>query len=111
LLSNRKPIGGDEQLDSIDKAARGVDISLRPKFWQPYELARDDILKRARSLDALYKQYPNKASLIDDALKKAGRDRSQAKFLPLQARVAGWSVLLDAQSALPIGYVPLDGFF
>jgi hypothetical protein len=102
---------GDEVMKSVDQSLQGVEISMRPSYWVPYAESKDRALKRARGIDVLRKQYPQQSNQINTAVARTGRPDSALRFLPLQARNLGWSVLLDAQTAEPVGYVPLDGFF
>jgi hypothetical protein len=102
---------GKELLTSVDQSLQGVEVSMRPSYWVPYAESKDRVLKRARGIDVLRKQYPKESAEIDAAVARTGRAESALRFLPLQARSLGWSALLDAQSAEPVGYVPLEGFF
>jgi hypothetical protein len=102
---------GDELMKSVDESLQGVEVSMRPSYWVPYAQSKDRVLKRARGIDVLRKQYPKESAEIDAAVARTGRAESALRFLPLQARSLGWSALLDAQSAEPVGYVPLEGFF
>jgi hypothetical protein len=102
---------GKELLTSVDQSLQGVEVSMRPSYWVPYAQSKDRVLKRARGIDVLRKQYPKESAEIDAAVARTGRAESALRFLPLQARSLGWSALLDAQTAAPVGYVPLEGFF
>jgi hypothetical protein len=54
-------------------------------------------------------EIPHQAATTDDALAASGRDASRAAYLPLVARKASaYTVLLDAQTAEVLGYLPLD---
>ncbi len=102
---------GKELLTSVDQSLQGVEVSMRPSYWVPYAESKDRVLKRARGIDVLRKQYPQQGAEIDAAVARTGRAESALRFMPLQARSLGWSALLDAQSGEPVGYVPLEGFF
>lgn len=110
-LSLREFRSGDEKAEFTMQALEGVHLSARPELWQPYEAGRRRILAAAKSVAELKQRFPREAEQIDAALRKAGADPARAAYLPLIARKeSAWTVLLDAQTAQVIGYVPLDSF-
>lgn len=111
LLSTRQARNGDERLKALDMALQGVDVSLRPSFWVAPLGAAEPALARAKSIDTMKKQYPQQTAVIDAAVAEAGVPPAQLKFLPVMARVATWSALVDVATGKPVGFVPLDGFF
>ena len=112
ILGARDSKNSDEKLRAIELSLKGFDTGTRPSYWLPYsgDLTKT-ALTRARALSALYKRYPDQAQDIDLEVGKAGRPADELKFLPLMARNADWSVLLDAKTGEIIGFVPYDGFF
>jgi hypothetical protein len=111
FVGTRAAQDGKEKLEAIELALRGWDVGTRPSFWQPIELSKGDILKRARPVAALRTKYPARAVTLDDAIAKTGLPANQIKFLPLMAHRSDWSVLLNGTTAEVVGYVSLDGFF
>jgi hypothetical protein len=111
LVGLREAQAGEEKNKSLDLSLQGIDISMRPSYWVPYEQSKDRALARARGVDVLRKQYAAQGALIDEAVQRTGRQESQLKFLPLHARNMGWSAIIDGTTAEPLTYVPLDGFF
>ncbi len=111
ILSARRPNAGEEKLKAIDLALQGFDVGARPLYWQPYHAATSNILARARPLADLYRRYAKDSAEINGAVAKTGRTPEKLKFLPLMAKEATWSVLLDANTAEIVGFVPLDGYF
>jgi hypothetical protein len=100
-----------EQGEFTLAALSGVSLASRPELWQPYEVRRSDVLRAAKPVAQLRQRFPQRAGEIDTALKQAGHDASGAVFLPMIGRRSeGWTVLLDAQTAAIIGYLPLDSF-
>jgi hypothetical protein len=100
-----------EKFDATMAALQGVQIGARPDFWQPYEQAREAVLKAAKPVARLQSRFPQRAAEIDAALKQAGRTAADTSYLPLIARKAeAWTVLLDARTAAIVGYLPLDSF-
>lgn len=111
IIGTRSSRKGDEQLRTIDLALQGVDIGMRPSYWQAYQESKDAALKRARPVSMLYKKYPEQAQKIKQEINKTGLAIEQLKFLPIMARDADWSVLLDAKTGKLVGFVQCDGFF
>ena len=100
-----------EQADMTLAALRGVPLSARPELWETYEAGRTEVLKAAKPAAQLKQKFPEQAAAIDAALAASGHDATRAAYLPLVARKAeAWTVLLDAQTAEVIGYLPLDSF-
>ena len=98
LLSLR-PLQGNEAIESVMLATGGISQAAQPHLWQPYEAAREPILQEARHADA-----------IDRAVARTGRPLNELRTLPLLSRKSAWTVLIDAQSAQPVGFVALDSF-
>lgn len=101
----------DEFMKSVDQSLQGLEVSMRPNYWIPYAQAKESILKRAKPVSVLRKQYPRQSALIDTTIAETKRKENELVFLPLHARTADWSIILDAKTAEPVGYIALDGFF
>ena len=99
-----------ERMEFTLSALQGVSLSARPQLWQPYASARAQVLAAAKPVSDLKKRFPGQSAAVDAALAAAGRDGTHAAYLPLVARQEAWTVLLDAQTAEVIGYLPLDPF-
>lgn len=100
-----------ERMDTTLQALQGLQLAARPDLWQPYEAARERVLKAAKPVTELKSRLPDRAGEIDAALRKAGRDAAGTAYLPLIARKEqAWTVLLDGRTAEIVGYVPLDSF-
>ena len=111
LIALRPFRDAGESADYTIAALKGLPLSARPELWQPYEAARERVLRAAKPVSELKARFPQSAGAIDAALRKAGRDSGRAAYLPLIARKAeGWTVLLDARTAETIGFLPLDSF-
>ena len=105
-----RPIQPGERMAMASEELRGTDLSTLPRLWQPYEEAKLRILMAASSVEALKRRYPDHRAEIDKAVAATGRDPQQLLTLPMVARKAYWSVLLDARSADIVGFLPLDSF-
>jgi hypothetical protein len=113
-ISVREPKNSDEMVKSIDQSIQGKEPSERPDWWQPLEAARPLIIKRAKLLVDLRKRYADKADIlqkIDKAVKDSGKSEAGLRWLPLTSRhTKDWTVLVDAQTGVPLAYAAVDGF-
>ncbi|MFZ6845829.1 TfpX/TfpZ family type IV pilin accessory protein [Undibacterium sp. RuTC16W] len=111
LLGIREFKNQEEKFDAANKALAGMDVGVRPIFWQDYSLSKSQVLKTARPVSELYKKYPDSKDLIDASISKTGLDKDKLAFLPVIARLSDWSLLLDTRTGQPVGFIEKDGFF
>lgn len=109
LLSLR-PLQGHETFDSIMLATNGIPQAAQPALWQPYDAARADILRESYPAEQLTQRFPAQADAIDRAVASTGRPLQALRTLPLLSRKTAWTVLIDAESAQPVGFVAVDSF-
>ena len=109
LLSLR-PLKGNDAIDSILQAAGGIPQAAQPALWQAYDAARANILRESHPAEQLKQRFPAQADAIDRAAASTGRPLQALRTLPLLARKTAWTVLIDAQSAQPVGFVAVDSF-
>jgi hypothetical protein len=105
-----RPLIGNEKMDATMLALNGVHLGLQVQYWQTYETGRANVLKAGKPLTELRKRFTKEAALIDGAVSSAGRAEAQLLWLPMVARKEFWTVLVDAQTALPLAFLPLDSF-
>ncbi|MEZ5605652.1 MAG: TfpX/TfpZ family type IV pilin accessory protein [Burkholderiaceae bacterium] len=106
-----RPLVGNEVADYTMRAMGGVQVSAHPELWQPYEAGRPAILAAARPMAELEKTHPQDAALIRRGIAQSGHSADALRYLPIQGRNGVvWTVLLDAKTALPLAFVPLDSF-
>lgn len=99
-----------EQFDATMAAFEGFPLAARSDLWQAYEPVRADVLKEAKPVAELRARFSNQAAQIDLAIAATGRPVTDLRYLPLLSRKTAWTVLLDATTAEPLGYLPLDSF-
>ena len=110
LLSLR-PIKVSEQFDMTMAAFSGVPVSARPELWRPYAEGKEAVLAKARPAAELLTRFAAQAETVQAAIKETGIDQDDVVYLPLAARQDRfWTVLLNKQTAQPVGYLPLDSF-
>lgn len=109
LLSLR-PLQGNEAIDSVLQAIGGISQAAQPNLWQPYETSRMQILQASHPVARLIERFPQNADAIASAVARTGHPVHALRYLPLLSRKTAWTVLIDAQSAQPVGFVALDAF-
>lgn len=112
MLGLSRLSGLDAKMASVEAAFQGVDAAQQPARWQDYSLNKADILRRARPVEQLRTRYPMEVKRIDAVVRASGMDPHAAVWLPLVGRrSADWVAFVDPNTALILGYLPLDGFF
>jgi hypothetical protein len=113
LVSVRDFKDSKESFEATMVALQGVALGARPDFWQSYELAKPQVLASMRPLDELKSRFPAQSATIDQALKSAGKPpgaNAAMGYVPMVGRNTFWTVLLDANTAEVIAFVPVDSF-
>ena len=109
LLSIREFKDSKENFDATMAELQGLQLGERPDLWQSYEKAKDKITATAKPVDELKKRFPARASEIDNALKSAPANASIG-YIPLVGRNTFWTVIINANTAEVLGFVPLDPY-
>lgn len=99
-----------EEFEATRAALSGFALAARSDLWREYDPARADVLKEAKPAADLYARFTNQAAQIDRAIAATGRPVAELRYLPLLGRKMAWTVLLDANTAEPVGFLPLDSF-
>lgn len=107
LLSLR-PMAVAEQMQMTMGAFSGLPLAARPELWQPYDSAHSEILEQSRPAKQLLEQFAHQAPTINAAIAETGRPVAHLRYLPLLSRGTVWTALIDAESALPVGFVAVD---
>ncbi|NJM43465.1 MAG: pilus assembly protein [Brachymonas sp.] len=109
LIGLRSP-QEQEKLETVMAAAAGVHEALQPQLWQPYTQSRAQVIKEGKQISELRKRFAQQGALIDKAVAQSGRTESQLLWLPMYGRKDFWTAIVDAQTAQPLAYLPLDSF-
>lgn len=111
VIGSRDPANSDDMIKSLDLSLQGNEPSQRPHWWQDYAVSAPVVLKRAKPMSALRTKHPLETAQIDAAVRKSGQSETALLWLPLTSfKTTEWVALIDAKTALPLAYVPLDGF-
>lgn len=99
-----------EEFDATMAAMGGASLSARSDLWQSYADSVAEILKEAKPASELATRFATQTALINHAIEGTGKAVGQLRYLPLVGRSNAWTVLLDATTAAPVGFIPLDSF-
>lgn len=111
VIAAVKPTDPDEQLKSIDLGLAGIDLSMLPANWRPYDSENSKAWARARPVALLVERYPERRSGVETIARSASQPVESLRFLPLMSRQASWITIISPPDARIVGYVDVDGFF
>jgi hypothetical protein len=97
----------EDHNDALEQAISGRDISVRPKFYVPFESQLARIKTKLQPLDELRTKHAEAARLL------AARDDSGlagVKWLPVKHKKGFWTALIDEQSGKVIDYLAIDPY-
>lgn len=109
FVATRQPTA-EEKLETIDRGLAGEDIGMRPEFWLPPALTAAAYARGAKPLTQLTRLQPQRASQVQDAVKRTGVALDELGYLPMLARSTDWSALVHFKDGQIVGYLPVDGF-
>lgn len=110
LVAVRPFRDANEGMAATMAALQGVQLGARPDLWQTWDDAKPRVLAAAHTAEALRRNRPAQAALVDAAMRRTGRDPARTLYLPVVARKTAWTAFLDPQTAAVVGFAPLDSF-
>lgn len=110
LIALRPFKNAEEQFDATMSALAGTPLAARTDLWQAYLDSRAGILQESKPVEELRQRFEKQTPLIDAAVSDTRRPIHQLRYLPLVGRDQAWTMLLDATTAEPAGFIPLDSF-
>lgn len=100
----------NEKMTATLAALQGAPLAARPDLWQSYPSARSDVLQAARPVTELRRRLTSHQPMVDAAASELKRSPEELVYVPMAARKAFWTVLLDPVTAQILGFLPLDSF-
>jgi hypothetical protein len=108
LGAAQKPKDWHARNDILFGKTGGKDIDVLPKYYVDYARAAPDLLKRAKSLDALPLRDDEDRDKLATALSATQAERDAIVWVPIVARKASLTMLLDAHTGRPIRAIAVD---
>jgi hypothetical protein len=108
LVAAQLPVDPKERDALMDMAFAGRDIQNLPKYYHPYLNSSAGLLAKAKPVAQLRQKHASDQGILDTWLRKTGRSEATVVWLPLQARKADLTMLLDAHTAQPLQALAID---
>jgi hypothetical protein len=97
-----------DRLATAMSAMAGKDIDHMPRYFVDYADAARGILDHAKPIDALKTNDDVERAALDEAVRKTGLSRDALVWVPLMARKANLTMLLDAKTGAPVRPVAVN---
>ena len=99
------PDDAGEKEKILSTSLQGKDLQMYPQHYVPYAQEAQSALKRGAPLDKL---MTLDGPAVQGWLKAAGRSADSVRYLPLRAPSKDGAVVIDAQSAEPLGILLIE---
>lgn len=96
--------------DALFQSLSGIEEHQRPKFFHPFETAREEIRRRAKPLAELEAKKPESKPLIEEALRDVDVPAERLAWLPIRHFRGFWTAIVDTADGKPVAYFDLDPY-
>jgi hypothetical protein len=100
----------EDKSDALSAGLAGRDVSMRPRFYVPYDQVREEVKQRIGTIESLEKKKPQAKAQIEAAVRDAAKKAHQFGWLPVKHRTGFWTALVDSNTAQPLVYFNLDPY-
>ena len=109
LAAARIPVDPGLQLKiSMEVMAGGPDLTAYPRFYIPYATASREAAASGKPLATLAQASPDNATAVAKFVGSSGKAMDDLVYLPLHARAAPMSIVLDKAKGDVVGVLRLD---
>ena len=109
LAATRVPVDPGVQLRiGMEAAAGGADLTAYPRYYIPYSTASRNAAASGKPLAALAQASPENATAVAKLAASSGKSVAELVYLPLRARGAPMSIVLDRANGDVVGVLPLE---
>lgn len=101
-----------EFFESVNLSMQGIEPSLRPSWWRPFEEVLPEVKQRMVALSKINNDKLDESvrTELEQAAAQTGLARDQLYFLPLTSQHSqNWIVLLNGDADF-VGYAEVNGF-
>jgi hypothetical protein len=96
---------------SVQLSLAGKHPAFRPSRWAAMESQADLLRRELQPIEQLRQKRPERQAEIDKLVVAAGLPSERLGYLPLVSEaITDWVVVADRQTALPVGYLHIDGW-
>lgn len=100
----------EDHNDVLFTALEGKDVTVRPRYYVPYESQLDQIKERAQPLSALAERHAEAKQILSSATQSSGIPPARLRWLPVKHRRGFWTALIDLNDGRPVRYLPIDPY-
>ena len=108
LVGTVLPKTHEQREELLSSALKGKDIEKLPRYYVPYEQAATDLLARAHPLAKLRDMHPTRSTDITQWVMHHQQQEKNIVWLPVVARDADLTMMLDAHNGEPLGAINID---
>lgn len=108
LIAARLPENASERSKLVFSSLRGKDIEAFPKYYLDYDEERSSLLKHARTIASLRKSHPESSQQLDRWFAEHQRSEKDIVWVPIVARRASLTMLMDAKTGEVIEPLPIE---
>ena len=108
LVGVAPPKEGGEGFDSVMSALAGKDVDKYPKYYVPYDQVSEALLSRSQPLAEIMKKSAQSAEIVQRFLAVHSADPADYRSLPLQGRIASYTMVVSAKTGLPLTALAID---
>jgi hypothetical protein len=108
LAGTAMPKSWQERNKVLFSGVAGKDIEEYPQYYVNYREAAPGLLERAKPLERLVLSTDEERSLLEDGIARTGKARDALVFVPLVARKANLTMLLDARNGDPLQAIAVN---
>lgn len=108
LVGAVPPQYGKEAYDSAMSGLAGKDIDQFPKYYVPYAEVSKTLLAHSQPLADIMRKSEQDAAMVKYFLATHNADATDYRGLPLQGRVAGYTMVVSAKSGQPLTALAID---
>ena len=80
------------------------DIQYRPEFWQSYDVAAGEVLKRVKPLSELLKNNPDKEKSVRSMMEKYPNVQ-ELVYVPVVGKKQPFALIIDKQTRMPLDII------
>lgn len=102
------PADAEKRSKLLDSAMAGKDLQLLPQFYVPYEKSAPELLRHAKAVEMLGSTNADALATAKSWLTDHGRNEDEIAWVPVMARSASLTMLLDAQTGEILAALPVD---
>ncbi|MDP3204980.1 MAG: TfpX/TfpZ family type IV pilin accessory protein [Hydrogenophaga sp.] len=110
LIAVRPFVNNEEKMEVTMAALSGAIIGARPDLWMPYDDSTPAVLAESKPVSDLLNRKPEYRAQIAGLIAGFQSSENSVRYLPVAGRDLFWTVVVNANTAEPLGYLPVDPY-